>query len=281
MTKKLVIFLFLSVFCFGFYGCNVVSSVTTAFDKPKEIFSFCSAIASNILTSESTEGEDFDEENLITLNKFVNLFDEFLGGQKPAIIDNKKSTDKSFSQQTKVITQKLNLGSSYYNLFYNEKSTEDKDVTDSNKEKTSTTITGKIVLGDIVFEVVGDKTINSETTNYSIIIKESEESFVKVSAAIQNGEARYFVEKQKDGLKELYFEFEINILNSDTTLNLVLPEGEEDVEYKIIKKKAHELSLEITEAKNEENIKYTVKTEPDKFIYKRDKTEITKKRLVK
>lgn len=282
MIKKLVIFLFLSIFSFGFLGCNVVNSVTTSFDKPGDVFSFCSVLGYKILSLKSTESseESFDAENLITLNKFVNLFDEFLGGDKSCIIESKNSEDKDFSQQTKIITQEINLGTSFYNLFYNEKTLPGKMVADSNKEKEGTTISGKIKFVDKGFDVEGEKTINLKTTNYSVTVKESLESYVKVSAVLQKGEGRYFVEKQKDGVKELYFEFEINVVNSDTTLNLVLPEGEDDVEYKLIKKKAHELGLEITETKNEESSTYIVTIKNDRYIYKKGSGQIVKKRML-
>lgn len=222
--------------------------VTTTEQAVKEAYAFSAFSAGMILGSfdeasgtASAAAADATDEQVEFINKYINMVDSILTSA-PSVTE--ISSDRAeYSVKLQVMSYDL-FGNSYnYFIYYNE--------TQSETSEEDSTIAGIMLIGDEVYTVSGEKTVEGGEFGISLNAYLDENNYVIVEQGIDTAEKEYSYKVYESGEMVNSFGFKINKDGNSTEANIRISEGTAVTNFSYsVKKNTSEIEIVISDSES-------------------------------
>lgn len=263
----------------GLTGCDKNKNK----DSAKNVFSMAAVSGASYLQSlngsavssvERPEGMTEAKEQALT--EYFVMFEDMLsndGFKTDTTAPNADEKAQYGDYKSKIA---VTIGNDTYAIYYNETTSDDKDVSPDEEVEEETKLNGVLVVGEDKFDVEGKREVDPEDDEVEIeFTTKNENGSVTVKQEIEEGEVSYGYEiKDNKGNK---YEYEIEWEKEDGKNKMEVEitnkaDGvKSEVEYEIeeIEKDNYKVSVKEKANKNKVKNKFTVKKEADgyRFIY--------------
>lgn len=290
-SKFLCVCLFI---CGGFIVACTSDSSSVKLSKVSDMYGFAALTTSALYSNETVQVQNVSEDNeykqaiVDTLDKYVSIFENIVGGTKPVKVQKAVSDKEGYTQE--IIVQKTNLVSDLrtYKFYYNETDLLDFEtkVEDSDDYKHSSKINGIIIVesaGSVLYQLdlEGSKIVEDGEIELEFTVTLDDKKII-YNQEVYNDEQEFSYKMYKGStlLEEISFELESedNEIEADfqTTIN------ESQISFRIEEKlKQNKPCLEVKYEKENQDkiIEVVAEKEGENIIYNykfNDGTIITK-----
>lgn len=294
MKKKFLTLALITIVATGLFaltgcgGTNVPSKPATTNKKAttKEVYSMSAVssvsymaqngigMAAGSMAEATSRPDEITDEVFGSLKTYLGMFESMLVNNGLDITSSKPTVDDGEYADYNIKVS-VNVNGQSYVMYYNETGTtvtvEPDDDDDEIEE--NTTLEGKLVYGEQVYDITGKRTIETEGTEKEVEVEFTTKSeanpndYVKVTQEIEADETSYKYEIFENGVKVSEQEIEWEVENGKQELGIEFNINGVETEFEIEAKSETEFEIEYSLNEKEHKILVTKNAADYTFVY--------------